>query len=80
MGAPLPGPTGAAVLTAAGALVRPGDLRAMAAAVDEVVQLDRDAVRTFAERTLSIDRTVTRYERHYRRLLSGSTWEADRSA
>ena len=32
------------------------------------------------EHTLSIDHTVTRYERHYRRLLSGSTWEADRSA
>lgn len=68
------------VITPAGALVAPGDVSAMAAAVGSVVQLDRRAVRSFAERTLSIDRTVTRYERHYRRLLSGSTWEAGRSA
>lgn len=71
---------GRSALTPVGALVPPGDVTAMAAAVDDVVQLDRRAVRTFAEHTLSIDHTVTRYERHYRRLLSGSTWEADRSA
>jgi glycosyltransferase involved in cell wall biosynthesis len=82
MGSPLRGAEDddVSVLTPAGALVPPGDVTAMAAAVDDAVQLDREAVRTFAERTLSIDRTVTRYERHYRRLLSGSTWEADRTA
>jgi glycosyltransferase involved in cell wall biosynthesis len=68
------------VMTTAGALVRPGDVEAMAKAVVALDGTDRDATRQFAERTLSIDLTVTRYERHYRRLLSEPTVGEGRSA
>ena len=42
------------------ALSRPGDVQAMADAVSAVVDLDRVAVREYAERYLSVDRMVTR--------------------
>ena len=43
------------------------------------VLLDRDEVRSYAERYLSLDRMVTRYERLYAQLRSGATWEESRS-
>ena len=64
---------------AVGSLVEPGDVVAMADAVRRTVLLDRDEVRSYAERYLSLDRMVTRYERLYARLRSGATWEASRS-
>lgn len=63
-----------------GALVPDGDVSAMAAAAVRMAQADRGAVRVFAQRYLSMDRMVTRYERLYARLASGASWEASRSA
>lgn len=63
-----------------GALVPPGDVAAMAAAVGDVVDLDRVAVREHAERYLSVDRMVTKYEKAYQRLTSTSSVGADRTA
>ncbi len=63
-----------------GLLVEPGDVAAMAAAVPSALTLDRRAVRAHAERYLSLDRMVTRYERHYLRMTSGAAVGADRTA
>jgi glycosyltransferase involved in cell wall biosynthesis len=62
-----------------GSLVPAGDVAAMADAVPRTVLLDRDEVRSYAERYLSLDRMVTRYERLYAQLRSGATWEGSRS-
>ncbi|MEP6648357.1 MAG: glycosyltransferase [Lapillicoccus sp.] len=64
---------------AAGALVRAGDVAAMAAAAAEAVVLDRQLVRSYAARYLSLDRMVTRYERYYARLRSDARWAGSRS-
>lgn len=53
-----------------GILVPPGDTDAMAAAVTEVERLDRDAIRADALARLSLDRMVSSYVRHYRRLVA----------
>lgn len=63
---------------AVGTLVPPDDVGSMADAVGRAVLLDRQAVRSYAGRYLSLDRMVTRYERHYARLRSGATWEGSR--
>ena len=63
----------------AGSLVPAGDVAAMAEAVPRTLLLDRDEVRSYAERYLSLDRMVTRYERIYAQLRSGATWEESRS-
>ena len=63
-----------------GLLVDPGDANAMAAAVPTALSLDRRAVRAYAERCLSLDRMVTRYERTYLRMTSGAAVGADRTA
>ncbi|MDQ2755449.1 MAG: glycosyltransferase [Actinomycetota bacterium] len=55
-----------------GELVAPGDPWAMGDAVDRVVGLDRELVRSNAEARLSRSAMVTGYERLYRRRLSGS--------
>jgi hypothetical protein len=52
----------------------------MARAIPGAVRLDRQQVRSYAERYLSLDRMVTRYERLYSRLRSDATWAASRSA
>lgn len=59
-----------------GALVDPGDTRAMARAVDGVTRLDRRRVREHALTHLSRTSMVTAYERIYHRLVSASTEEA----
>ena len=64
---------------AVGSLVPPGDVVGMADAVRRSVLLDRDDVRSYAERYLSLDRMITRYERLYAQLRSGATWEESRS-
>ena len=64
---------------AVGSLVPPGDVVGMAEAVRRSVLLDRDDVRSYAERYLSLDRMITRYERLYAQLRSGATWEESRS-
>ena len=66
--------------SAVGSLVAPGDVEAMARAIPGAVRLDRQQVRSYAERYLSLDRMVTRYERLYSRLRSDATWAASRSA
>lgn len=63
-----------------GCLVAPDDVEAMAAAVPTVLALDRRAVRAYAERYLSLDRMVSRYERHYHRMTTGAAVGADRTA
>ncbi len=63
-----------------GLLVEPGDANALAAAVPTALTLDRRAVRAYAERCLSLDRMVTRYERSYLRMTSGAAVGADRTA
>lgn len=54
-----------------GALVAPGDVTALAAALPRVVRLDRAAVRQHAERSLSVETMTDRYVELYRELLEG---------
>lgn len=60
-----------------GVLVEPGDEDGFAAAIPEAIALSRDAVRDFAERFLSLERMVSRYERLYARLASDARWETE---
>lgn len=56
--------------SAMGRVVPAGDVAAMAAAVDEVVRLDRRRVRREAARRFAFDRVVDTYEGLYRELVA----------
>ena len=62
-----------------GTLVPPGDVASMAETIGRTILLDRGTARAYAQRYLSLDRMVTRYERLYARLASGATWEGSLS-